>query len=201
MAEKNPNFVTGIASNSWISSISCCTYTPPYLVQACQYHHSYRGSGNSITQSVTEVPIRVPLLFGPFYFSILLRSMNTVSIPLAFPCVDCGLLTGNFCDGGITTEYDKCFAAERCPQDFGSTCFRLSAYSGGTQRTPLCSYCETSTMYCRYCRGEQGCTPPVRNIHWSGIPLNQSRAFSPSVCNRCITEEWASKCTKKDFPY
>ena len=34
-----------------------------------------------------------------------------------------------------------------------------------------------------------------------GSPLNQSRAFSPSVRNRCIREEWTSKCTKKGFPY
>ena len=91
--------------------------------------------------------------------------------PNTFPCVDCGLVTGNFCDGGISVKYDKCFAAERVPQDYANT-------GGlGRQRTPLCSYCETTFGYCRFCRGVESCTPPSRRNHWSGVPSHLSRSF------------------------
>ena len=89
--------------------------------------------------------------------------------PTSFPCVDCGLMTGNFCDGGILVAYDQCFAAERVPHDYANI-------GGlGRQRTPLCSYCETLHNYCRFCRGVASCTPPNRLSHVSGCPRGQSR--------------------------
>ena len=54
----------------------------------------------------------------------------------AFPCVDCGLMTGNFCDGGISVDFDHCFAAERVPKDYanfggvGMQCSRQVHWSG-----------------------------------------------------------------------
>ena len=77
----------------------------------------------------------------------------------AYPCVDCGLMTGNFCDGGITVAYNHCFASHRVPADY---------LDNEGQRTPLCSYCETLSQFCRFCRRVHSCTPPNRHKHWSG---------------------------------
>ena len=90
----------------------------------------------------------------------------------AYPCVDCGLMTGNFCDGGITVAYDHCFASERVPADY---------LDNEGQRTPLCSYCETLSQFCRFCRRVHSCTPPNRHRHWSGVPQSQSRQFSSAA--------------------
>ena len=54
---------------------------------------------------------------------------------LVRPCVDCGLITGRFCDGprlSPTGRYIDCFAADRCPTE---------RWAQG-QRTPLCSRCD-----------------------------------------------------------
>ena len=88
--------------------------------------------------------------------------------PSSFPCVDCGLMTGNFCDGFLFA-YDQCFAAERVPHDFAK-------YAG--MLTPLCSYCETLQSFCRFCRGVVSCTPPKRLQHFSRCTLNLSRDFN-----------------------
>ena len=89
--------------------------------------------------------------------------------PLVQPCVDCGLKTGNFCDG---VEYDNCFAADRVPADYADD------HGFGKRRTPLCSYCEARFKHCRFCRGVSSCTPPARRSHWSDIPLSESRSFT-----------------------
>ena len=75
------------------------------------------------------------------------------SIPMIRPCVDCGLITGNFCDGGISVAYDRCFAAERIPSE---------RWNNG-QRTPLCNRCENEKSFCRFCRRVHGCTPFTRH--------------------------------------
>ena len=92
--------------------------------------------------------------------------------PTAYACVDCGLMTGNFCDGGLSVAYDKCFAAERVPRDYNTN---------GNQRTPLCSYCESLHDLCRFCRGVHSCTPPEAKKHWSGVPQSESRGFNATV--------------------
>ena len=107
----------------------------------------------------------------------------------AWPCVDCGLLTGNFCDGGPAVGYDQCFAAERVPQDFTDHKDEL----GCRQPTPLCSYCETRYHHCRFCRGVKGCTPPTRNSHWSGVPNDESREFDERRANLAVLNEFASR--------
>ena len=95
----------------------------------------------------------------------------------AWPCVDCGLMTGNFCDGGPLLNFqDICFACNRVPTEFPF---------GSTQRTPLCSYCETSKRWCRFCRGIESCTPPGTRVHWSkklGLPdIPAGRDFTREV--------------------
>ena len=97
----------------------------------------------------------------------------------AFPCVDCGLNTGNFCDGGMSCAYDKCFAAERVPADYGQR--EGQSVMNGKLRTPLCSYCETLHEFCRFCRGVHSCTPPMVQSHWSGVPQSKSREFNVLV--------------------
>ena len=83
-----------------------------------------------------------------------------------FPCVDCGFETCNLCDGGISVDYDHCYAKERVPADY---------LNAGTLRTPLCSYCETMYGFCRFCRGIRGCTPFTTKDHWSSVPPHLSR--------------------------
>ena len=104
----------------------------------------------------------------------------------AFPCVDCGLMTGKVCDGGPALEYeDRCFASER---DCGEG-------NAGRRRTALCSYCETLSLWCRFCRGVSGCTPPPTQVHWSGITPDASRQFTPDVRDRLIAREFERRVT------
>ena len=60
------------------------------------------------------------------------------------PCVDCGLMTGCFCDW--------CFAAERSPKEVWAE----------RQKTPLCTKCDTKFKCCHYCKGLHWCTPQAR---------------------------------------
>ena len=72
------------------------------------------------------------------------------------PCVDCGLITGNFCEtkrqrGHILWQGGYCFVADHL---HGSG---WAPY----QRTPLCTKCERLHGSCRFCRKVHGCTPPA----------------------------------------
>lgn len=58
------------------------------------------------------------------------------------PCVDCGQVTGRFCD--------HCHAEMRVPQE---------EWAPG-QHTPLCSTCDNTHNACHFCRGQKWCTPP-----------------------------------------
>ena len=76
---------------------------------------------------------------------------------LTRPCVDCGRITCNFCDGIPTKKsgiigFADCFAADRCPRE---------QWASG-QRTPLCSQCEEKNAMCHFCRGNHWCTPPKK---------------------------------------
>ena len=106
--------------------------------------------------------------------------------PTSFPCVDCGVLTGNFCEG----NNDRCFAAERVPSD----------YQQSSQRTPLCSWCETVSEVCRFCRGVRGCTPPTAGKHWSGVANGRTftRAKRDHVLAMMFRRREASKGTCPD---
>ena len=107
--------------------------------------------------------------------------------PPVFPCVDCGLITGNFCDGAPSVGYDQCFASDRVPREY-----TIEAGHGGL-RTPLCTYCETCFEFCRFCRGVKGCTPPARHNHWSGIPASRSRHFDADQARLATHKEFAAK--------
>ena len=59
------------------------------------------------------------------------------------PCVDCGRITGSWCN-------EKCLAANRMPNDH---------WSPG-QATPFCTVCDArSPDRCHYCKGLAWCTP------------------------------------------
>ena len=104
--------------------------------------------------------------------------------PTSFPCVDCGLLTGNFCDGSPhSVGYNGCFSVNRLPKDYPSEMY-------GGMYTPLCTYCETRFGYCRFCRGVASCTPPNRNHHWSGVPGTKSRDFTEDKAHLAILKEF-----------
>ena len=106
--------------------------------------------------------------------------------PTPFPCVDCGLLTWNFCDGGGSVGYDRCFAANRVANDYPAKVYKQ-------MRTPLCAYCETCFDHCRFCRGVDSCTPPNRTHHWSGTPQSESRSFTEKKAQRSILREHMSR--------
>ena len=112
-----------------------------------------------------------------------LSVLNTLPVgePSSFPCVDCGLLTGNFCDGGDAVGYDRCFSSERVPKDYPPEVY-------GNRRTPLCSYCEARFGTCRFCRGVPSCTPLEMSRHWSGIPLAESRSFTEAKALAVLKE-------------
>ena len=57
-------------------------------------------------------------------------------------CVDCGLITGNFCD--------SCLAADRVPSEKWEP----------NQATPLCTFCDDRFFSCHFCRGVQWAQPP-----------------------------------------
>ena len=57
------------------------------------------------------------------------------------PCVDCGLITGNFCD--------YCWGEDHYPQE---------KWAHG-QYTPLCTLCDGTNQSCHFCRGLQWCVP------------------------------------------
>ena len=67
------------------------------------------------------------------------------------PCVDCGLVTGRFCDGPEGETGPQCFASVRVPSERWAQ----------NQRTPLCSKCDWARGKCHFCRGVQMCTPPA----------------------------------------
>ena len=73
------------------------------------------------------------------------------------PCVDCGWITGRFCDGEETYNPftgiwsgKACFAADRFPNE---------QWARG-QRTPLCSFCDNLYDKCHCCRKISWVTPP-----------------------------------------
>ena len=129
--------------------------------------------------------------YSPTYFSMDMLLVPPEGPPTSFPCVDCGLMTGNFCDGGfiypdgITVNFDTCFAAERVPQEYTDR----GGY--GRQRTPLCTYCETFFHFCRFCRGVKGCTPPPRRRHWSGV--KSGRQFDAEQFRLATLNEFSAR--------
>ena len=70
-------------------------------------------------------------------------------IPLIRPCVDCGLLTGNWCEA-------FCFAENW----LGS---KLEDWQD-SQITPHCTFCEKKYRFCHFCLGKDWATPDTHRI-------------------------------------
>ena len=93
---------------------------------------------------------------------------------LSRPCVDCGLITGCFCD--------YCKAHTRVPQEVW----------GMGQCTPLCTKCDATWKCCRFCRGVSACRPfawrqgyDLVHPRVPGTPENfQASPMAPSANSR-----------------
>ena len=75
---------------------------------------------------------------------------------LCRPCVDCGQITGNFCDGNVHINGIfcgrpdlSCWAADRVPDE---------VWVRG-QYTPLCPKCDSLYEQCHFCRKLSWCRP------------------------------------------
>ena len=80
---------------------------------------------------------------------------------LVRPCVDCGRLTGNYCD--------SCFAVDRLPSE---------TWVQG-QRTPLCTICDRQRDICHFCLGRSWVTPPM-GYHSDGGGVSAAFISAPS---------------------
>ena len=88
------------------------------------------------------------------------------------PCIDCGRVTGNYCD---SYPRNICLARLRKPRERWEP----------NQRTPFCRECESHEPYCRYCRAEVGNnsteTNPVMNSATS--PVTNPAANNDNMAN------------------
>ena len=105
------------------------------------------GSNNRVTTALAVWLIVCSPTVGPGTLPCPLRVLLRMEIlaagprsMLCRPCVDCGLVTGRYCD--------HCMAARRIPSEEWAP----------NQRTPLCSRCHIRGR-CRFCRGIPSCTP------------------------------------------
>ena len=86
------------------------------------------------------------------------RDGNIVS--LIRPCVDCGLLTGNWCEA-------SCFAEDW----LGS---KLEDWND-SQMTPHCSFCEKKYQFCHFCLRKDWVTPDThRRVNGVRVPLEDT---------------------------
>ena len=89
------------------------------------------------------------------------RDGNIIS--LIRPCVDCGLLTGNWCEA-------SCFAEDW----LGS---KLEDWND-SQITPHCSFCEKRYQFCHFCRGKDWATPDThRIVNKVRVPLEDTDLY------------------------
>ena len=89
------------------------------------------------------------------------------------PCVDCGQITGCYCD--------FCLGKDRHPSD---------VWADG-QRTPLCTRCDAKHGQCHYCRGIQWATPhPHGRSHIDIIRAQQQQQQQHPGMSREERDEW-----------
>ena len=83
------------------------------------------------------------------------------------PCVDCGLITGCFCDG----DGEECYAAVRMPQEDWAP----------NQLTPLCTACDRRFDMCHFCRGIPWVTPLAHRDRDRHQPAGLAGRLDPPV--------------------
>ena len=124
----------------------CCVCVRGFLAQALG-GRSF-SSGPCVLPACFQGPARLgPLIASHCSWSGLhMARLEALALGseegLTRPCVDCGLVTGCYCD--------HCRAADRLPQEVW----------GDNQMTPLCSQCERKHGACHFCRRQHWCTPP-----------------------------------------
>ena len=72
------------------------------------------------------------------------------------PCVDCGRVTGGWCDGVMIAEGELV----ACSAAHWMSGFALGSWRG----TPLCSTCDAHVGICYFCRGQSWATPPKKTM-------------------------------------
>ena len=95
------------------------------------------------------------------------------------PCVDCGCITGCFCDGdefGPTGQV--CYAVVRSPKE------KWAPF----QRTPLCTGCDRKRGRCHFCRGLEWCSPEAHEAE----PV-QETLYNVPVSKVVIPDELVSQ--------
>ena len=85
------------------------------------------------------------------------------------PCVDCGLMTGRFCD--------YCRARERLPKE---------EWAPG-QMTPLCSDCDNRERRCHFCRKQKWACPPPHERERRAAPGSSSNPSSSVLLEGTLT--------------
>ena len=126
-------------------------------------HHHFGSSGGSLRVgsifAFWVFKTGSSFLVGCSFCKIVMVEKNTSSgkVPLEVlavsedsdsltkPCVDCGQVTGCFCD--------FCLAQDRLPNE---------TWVAG-QHTPFCTTCDRAKDMCHFCRGLSWCAPPQWN--------------------------------------
>ena len=146
-------------SNMYSHSIGS-TYTMSFcrIVFVILHHGVWNKHGTWLLS-----PHLVVSCFASHYMATLQIGAVGEVADLARPCVDCGLITSNYCEtvrqiGHAHWQGGICLAAIHVPAE---------RWVLG-QRTPLCTFCEKRFGACRFCRGVKGCTPEARanKITW-----------------------------------
>ena len=113
------------------------------------------------------------------------------------PRVNCGIITGRFCDGGerlpdvwallagkAYNPGEPCLASVRIPTEEWLK----------NQRTPLCIHCESLLRVCRFCRMVPACTPPA---HTSDNIAKATAVYFTSIAIRRTTQKTAKKAMRR----
>ena len=119
------------------ATATCLYYCPRVACSLRQVQRTFRGP-EICSSSAHFRPPRSEMA------SITALAHGDIS-DLCRPCVDCGQITGRFCDGLV----NDCFAAFWVPSE---------QWQEG-QRTPLCGPCENTHEACHFCRGVHSCRP------------------------------------------
>ena len=112
-----------------------------------------------------DPPISAAMVNGEFVVGAcaekLGRDGNLISLTRA--CVDCGLLTGNWCEA-------SCFEVDR----LGA---KLEDWQDN-QFTPHCTLCEKRYKFCHFCLGKDWATPEIhRIVNKTRVPLEDTDLY------------------------
>ena len=133
-----------------------------YCLCIVNYHDSHYSYFSQTSHRWLQHDKKKHLSILGLYMAILEAFSFGSSGQLSRPCVDCGLITGSFCD--------FCKASDRCPKEKWQP----------NQMTPLCPYCDRKHKMCHFCRGQKWCVPPPQTqrssttswSHWAEIRIH-----------------------------